>query len=589
MPNHEHALPVVSQPATRPLPSLRRSLAVHALRWLLLGILVATLRYADQQRRAIQQSQPIRFEELPADELKQWFGPTAASQPLHADRGERMVHGDDDQLLGRLLVTRPQSNKIAGYRGPSNVLIGIDADRRIVGARLLSSQDTVDHVEAIEKSSTFFQQFSGRNSAGVIDDVDVVSGATLTSLAIRDSIAVRLGVTVPVSTRFPEPLRLQEARTLFADAAAIEVDSHEIARVRAGDGTALGTLARSGVLEDHINGYQGPTELLLAFDEQDQLREVQVRNTFDNQPYVSYLDDEPWFWDPFRGQNWQQLAAADLEALQVEGVSGATMTSMAAAETLIAAAQRQQQIQHTPSPTAGRRSIRWSLKEYATLAILCGSILITWTRLRGIRRLRLAWQWVLVIVLGLLTGNLLSVALLMGWSASGIAWVLAPGLTAVLLASLWFAGTSKTPFYCAQVCPHGALQQQLRGRLPTRMRWRPSRRQSDWLQQIPLGLLIAAYWLTLTGSGINLASWEPFDAYLWWTGAGGSVLLAILSLLLSAFSPMGYCRFGCPTGRLLTQLRWHRRCGIWTRSDWLVVGLWWASWAYLWTQKSSGA
>ena len=226
MPNHPQALPVVSPPAARPLPSLRRSLVVHGLRWLLIGILVATLRFADQQRRAIQQSQPIRIAELPTEELKRWFGPTAASQSLHADRGERMVHSDDDQLLGRLLITRPQSNKITGYRGPSNVLVGIDPDRRIVGARLLSSQDTVDHVDAIEKSPEFFQQFSGRNSAGLLDDVDVVSGATLTSLAIRDSIAVRLGATVPVSTRFPESLRLQEARELFADAACMEVDNH---------------------------------------------------------------------------------------------------------------------------------------------------------------------------------------------------------------------------------------------------------------------------------------------------------------------------------------------------------------------------
>ncbi len=585
MPDRTRALPVVSQPPARPLPSLRRSWSVHILRWLLIGLLVFTLRYANQQRRRIQQRQPIQFEALSAAELRQWFGPTASSQTLDVDTGERMVRSDDQQLLGRLLTTLPQSSEIAGYRGPSNVLIGIDKERRIVGARLLSSQDTVDHVEAIRKSASFFQQFSGRDSAGMLQDVDVVSGATLTSLAIRDSIAVRLGAAVPVSTRFPEPLQLAEARLLFPTAASMDVDQHQIATIRAADGQQLGTLARSGVLEDHINGYQGPTELLMAFDESDQLREVRVRKTFDNQPYVSYLDDEPWFWDPFRGQDWQQLAAADLQALQVEGVSGATMTSMAAAETLVAAAHKQQQIQLTPAPSADRPAIRWSLKEVATLAILCGSILMTWTRLRGYRRLRFAWQWVLVIGLGLLTGNLLSLALLMGWSSSGIAWLLAPGLTAVLLVSLWFAGTSKTPFYCAQVCPHGAIQQQLRGRLPARLRWHPSPRQSYWLQQIPLVLLVAAYGLTLSGSGLNLASWEPFDAYLWWTGAGGSVLLAIGSLVFSAVSPMGYCRFGCPTGRLLSQLRWHRRSGIWTRSDWLMVGLCGASWAYLWAQR----
>ncbi|QEG39154.1 FMN-binding protein [Roseimaritima ulvae] len=588
MPDRSPALPVASPSSARPLPSRRRSLIVHVLRWVLVGLLLLTLRYADQQRRLIEQRQPARFDALPTETLTQWFGPTATTQPLQADSGERLVYDADEQLLGRLLITLPQAREVTGYRGPSNVLIGIDSNRRVLGARLLSSQDTVDHVEAIEQSDSFFQQFSGRDAAGVLADVDVVSGATLTSLAIRDSIALRLGAAVPLSTRFPEPLSLPEARSLFADAASMEVDDHQIAEVLGGDGQPLGTLARSGVLEDHLNGYQGPTELLIAFDENDQLREVRIRKSFDNQPYVSYVTEEPWFWDPFRGQSWQQLAAADLQALQVEGVSGATMTSVAAAETLVAAAQRQQQLEQAPVQTPTGPTIRWSWKEYATLGILCGSMLMAWTRLRGYRRLRIGWQWVLVIGLGLLTGNLLSVALLMGWSSSGVAWKLAPGLTAVLFAAFWFAGTSKTPFYCAHVCPHGAIQQQLRGRLPARLRWHPSPRQSYWLQQIPLALLVAAYWVTLTGSGIDLASWEPFDAYLWWTGAGGSLLLAIGSLALSASSPMGYCRFGCPTGHLLSRLRWHRRAGNWTRSDWLVVGLLLASWVYLWAHKNSG-
>src|SRR6056297_107103 len=581
-------LPVVASTTARPVPNKLRSLLVHGVRLVMVVLLVATLRYAEQRRRTVAGAGDVSIPERNTERLVEWFGDTATEQVVDQTSRSRIVRDASGNTLGQVMQTLPETLSVTGYRGASNLLIGIDPKRRIVGVQLLSSQDTVDHVQAIEASPDFFSQFIGRNAEQVQQQVDVVSGATLTSLAMRDSIAVRLGATAPLSARFPQPLELDEAQRDFPAATSLQPIAGTAAEweVFAADQTRLGSIARTGLLEDHLNGYQGPTELRLAFDPEGRLTGVTVRTSFDNQPYVSYIDDEPWYWDPFRGLGWSQLAASDLKRLQIEGVSGATMTSVAAAETLIAAARarvEEREAAARPVRKESRPWLRWSAKEIVTLGILGGAMLLTLTSLRGKAWLRTTWQWILIGVLGLLTGNLLSVALLMGWGTSGMAWQFAPGLAALLVVSLALAETTKSPFYCASVCPHGAAQQRLRNVLPNRFRWQPKRRVSMLLLRLPTALLVLAFWLTLVGADRRLSQLEPFDAWLWWTGAGGSVLLAIASLVLSLFSPMGYCRFGCPTGQLLSYIRWHRRAGDWTPGDSLAAGLLVAAWLWLLT------
>ena len=54
---------------------------------------------------------------------------------------------------------------------------------------------------------------------------------------------------------------------------------------------------------------------------------------------------------------------------------------------------------------------------------------------------------------------------------------------------------------------------------------------------------------------IDLSSWEPFHAYLFRIAGWGSIALCALTLGVAMFVPMGYCLFGCPTGRLIDHLR----------------------------------
>ena len=57
----------------------------------------------------------------------------------------------------------------------------------------------------------------------------------------------------------------------------------------------------------------------------------------------------------------------------------------------------------------------------------------------------------------------------------------------------------------------------------------------------------------------NVASLEPFDGYSWRAASWITSSLLFGSLIFSAFVPMGYCRYGCPTGKLLNFVRFRHR------------------------------
>jgi FAD:protein FMN transferase len=77
----------------------------------------------------------------------------------------------------------------------------------------------------------------------------------------------------------------------------------------------------------------------------------------------------------------------------------------------------------------------------------------------------------------------------------------------------------------------------------------------------------------LLGWPINLSSLEPFDAWVWRTAGGVTVVIAMVGLLASLFIPQAYCRFGCPTGALLNFIRSSGSADHWGRRDWGALAL----------------
>ena len=493
------------------------------------------------------QRQPLTIEQAKS------FFPTA--HHFVVEDGILQVFDAEKNILGRLAQTAPQSDDSIGFSGSTNVLLAFGPDEKVVGLEILESGDTKEHLDAVLADDSFLATFEGKNEQELGKGIEVegVSGATLTSMAIAEGIGARFGGTRS-SLRFPKPISLDEAQGQWSETKSLEPSKTHPHLFNALDanGSLLGHLARTSPADDVI-GYQGPTDSLLAFDRNKTLTTLSIRSSFDNQPYVGYVPQEYSFLALFEGRSLDQLADMNLTAERVEGVSGATMTSMAVAEGIVKTAQYLRDATKGDSTQdSSSKSLVWRLRDVGSLAVIAFAFLVAFSNLRKSKLARRILQLALILYLGLVNGDILSQALLVGWAQSGAPWHLAPSLVLLALAALIVPITTRKQFYCHHLCPHGAAQQMLFKTGGRRIRL--SSRMTRILETIPillLGLVVAAAIGHFSFSLVNL---EPFDAYLFRIAGWITLTIAVVGLVASAFVPMAYCRFGCPTGAMLNLL-----------------------------------
>lgn len=535
---------------------------MHALRVGLLAAIVMLL-HAHHERWSLRASSTTIPDEAIA--LVQPLLPAAARLGEVERHGGRLLLDVGGRPLGFVVQTSPSGDRFLGFSGPTNLLVVFDEAERVVGAAIASSRDTRDHVELIRRHAKFLKSWNGRSwNEAAQAEVDGVAGATLTSLAVAQSLRRRLGGEGG-SLKFPEPLTLADARSLFPATAAVERDAALPAlwRLRDAAGRELGWILHTSPAADEIVGYQGPSEARIGIGPDGAIVGVVVGKSFDNEPYVGYVRDDEYFRNLFNKKSLAQLATLDLREAGVEGVSGATMTSMAVAQGLVRAAQEQAAVRERrqADEAASLASIR---RNGGTLLVVGLGLALGLTSWRSDKRLRRAYQLLVIVYLGFINGDLLSLAMFVGWAQSGIPWTGAVGLVVLSAAAFAVPIMTKHNIYCSHICPHGAVQQLL-----------PRR----WLiQRVPRRLLVVLRmirplllaWVILVAFGewsFSLVDLEPFDAYLWRAAAWPTCAVAVVGLAASLFLPLGYCRYGCPTGAVLGYVRRHTRSDRLTRAD----------------------
>jgi NosR/NirI family transcriptional regulator, nitrous oxide reductase regulator len=545
-----------------------RAVVLHIARLAILAAILLLLRQQHQSYLAVEASrdqQPVEIQVL-----KDFFPDAVQGGLFDPDRRTQQVVDAASQSLGFVVQTSPQSDRIVGFSGPTNILIAFGTDDRILGLKILWSRDTVEHVDLIERHDKFLNSWHGIlwTDAANRTSVDGVSGATLTSLAIAESIATRLGGSVP-SLRFPEEIQLSEVAEKFPAATRLAPDSRRPAlhRILSAEDSLLGHVFRTSPAADNLVGYQGPTDTLVMLDAEEKVVGIQLRHSFDNEPYVGYVKDEAYFLNLFNDRTLTELAALDLFEARVEGVSGATMTSMNVAGALVTAAKHAA-IKVEPSSPAPSSTMpnNWQL---ATMTVIAGGLIIGLSRLRKFRTARLGLLTAVIVVPGLLNGDMLSLATLIGWAQNDIPWAIGAGLVAVSAVALLVPAFSKTQIYCHQLCPHGAVQQLAKKRIP----WQLTVPQ--WLRRIlsllPFILLVWCVIVSMLHLPFSLVDLEPFDAWVYQAAGTATITIAVVGLTASLFIPMAHCRYGCPTGALLEFIRFNSKSDIWNRADWLAT------------------
>ncbi len=332
-------------------------------------------------------------------------------------------------------------------------------------------------------------------------------------------------------------------------------------------GRELGYIVRTQPACRDILGYAGTTDALVVLDRDWKILGLKIHSSEDTDTYVRDLTLDRRFLKKWNGLTWDAAADLDLKAAGIEGVSGATMTSMAIAQSVKA------RLKLSRDEIASATPLRFAWRDYAMLIVLAAAASMAFGPATFRHRWKRPYQFALVIYVGLIAGDLLAQKLLVGWSRSGIPWTTAPGLVLLLAAALIVPFTTGKPFYCHQICPHGAAQELISHFRPARFQITLSAPVIRGLENLPVALLLLTLIVALTAIPLDLAGLEPFAAYVIRSAGLATLTVAAVGLIASFFVPQAYCRFGCPTGALLNFVRVRGATDTFSRRDAVALGL----------------
>ena len=500
--------------------------------------------------------------------VKESLPKAAEILPAQNNKTGNRIANSDGETIGAVLQTSPNSDHVIGYSGPTNCLILLGTDNKIISVAIAGSGDTVDHIDAIKNDPNFMKSFAniGFGESEKWQQIDAVSGATLSSYSVVSSIANRMGGS-NLSLKFEAKPKMEKVYDLLAWPKRIEPTDQPGVWDVYSDDAKIGSLLSTSPAADHLSGYQGPTKTLAGFGPDGKCVGLVVERSYENQPYANYLDDDRSFQKIYYGKTISEIANLDPEENGIDGVSGATMTSVCVAEGLMIAAE-ESLVKAEPVSRFVRTPISWWADILTVLLTIVG-IALSFTRDGKYKKFRIAFQVIVVLFLGFINGHMLSQASLVGWSKSAIPWTVAPGLVFLSLAALAIPIFSKHQPYCHHICPFGALQQLTIKRVGWKIKI--PRMLDRILKLIPFALLLLVVYAAMTRSNFNLASIEPFDGFAFRVAGWATISVFVVGFLFSLISPMAYCRYGCPTGAVLGFLRFRADSNQIGARDWAAM------------------
>lgn len=368
------------------------------------------------------------------------------------------------------------------------------------------------------------------------------------------------------------PVEVSEVTKFFTNAVTLRADSSERAGLFVLDReeNELGYVVRTQPQCRDIIGYCGVTDVLIAFGPDGKILGLKVRSSEDTRSHVADVVNDRKYLKKWNGMTWDAVAGMNLKAAGIEGVSGATMTSMAIANSIVARTKL------VNDELAARPPLRIGWRDAGMFAVLAAAGFMTWGPERARRKLRRVYQIALVVYVGLISGDLIAQSLLVGWARGGVPWSTAPGLVSLVVAAFLLPFATGKPVYCHQICPHGAAQELLGRLAPARWRLKLPPGLVRGLERLPGAFLLVVLITGMLVLPLDLAGLEPFDAYVFRSAGWATIAVAIVGLVASLFVPQAYCRFGCPTGELLSFVRRHGATDHWGwRDTWalLLLGL----------------
>ncbi len=311
-------------------------------------------------------------------------------------------------------------------------------------------------------------------------------------------------------------------------------------------------------------GYGGPLTMLVGTDPEGVILGVQVIEMRETPNFFRLLYREG-FMEQFAGADY---AASLLPGEDLDGVSGATLSVEAVAQSIRQATRAIATRELGATPPRDVRPVKFGLPEITLLALFGVSFVLH--RLKKRPKIRNYGRWVVLLVgivaIGFVYNKPFTLAnvisLLAGywpdWHNNLYWFLLLGGIFTVTMLQ------GKNP-YCSWFCPFGGVQEVL-GKITGAKLYRPRRLHNVllWLQR---GLSFAAITLGLALRQPGTASFEPFGTLFDLEGTWPQWALLVLVLLGSLVVYRPFCNYICPLDPVVDYIGQLRRWvkGIWEK------------------------
>ncbi len=296
----------------------------------------------------------------------------------------------------------------------------------------------------------------------------------------------------------------------------------------------------SSELAPDVIGYGGPIPLIIGIDDHGIIKEVKFEKN----------SETPRFFKKVIGtgimSHWINKDVRAAAKVEIDAISGATMTSEAIAKTM--------QISLNTTLNKSVESSELSRAEWIKALCISGVgifALISFFAPKKTKPLRLAFAMTVILVLGIWHGSLLSVSKLSSWVLGGVPSVVEIPLLLIFLASILIPAFTGKNFYCRHLCPFGAAQDLMSKGIKLKFKVRVYK----WLNHMRMVILLCCFLLLFFGLGASIANIEPFAAFKPEYAPLSALIIFCAALVISIFIPRPWCRYFCPYGALLDLIK----------------------------------
>ncbi len=332
---------------------------------------------------------------------------------------------------------------------------------------------------------------------------------------------------------------LSDIQKVISNAAKLKENSDQSISILDENNNVVSKALYSRNFDAKFQGYAGETPLMIYFNKENLITEVQLLNNEESPEYIDHVAQKGLF------NSWTDLPVDTITALKsVDAITGATYSSNAIIKTAQKTMGNYLAI-HYQSQSLSFKQVVQPVLTIILLLVSLSMLLKKWFR-------KYYWYYLVAVlgVFGLWLKQMLSTETLYNWLVKGLPWQSNWELIVVLILAVAMGLLGHKNYYCTYLCPMGAIQALVSKISPFKKRGFQLKISKITLRSVYLTFI----WVSLLlGFTLPLSDMEPFKAFSFVVASNIMLIAGLLIVILSLVFNRPWCQL-CPTGCLLNSV-----------------------------------